>query len=120
MAASNIMQTDENLETYSLIWLDSYVNNSPDNRQAQQQLKYTINHILTFEDDQQCLHYIKNLTKDDRIILIASGRSGRNIVPQIAHLRPIISIFIYCMDKKANEQWAQKFPKVTISDEIHA
>jgi hypothetical protein len=74
--------------------------------------------LLTFEDDQQCLRYIKNLNKDERIILIASGRSGRNIVPQIAHLRPITSIFIYCMDKKANEQWSQKFPKVTISYQI--
>jgi len=112
-ALSSITPIDENLEAYSLIWLDSCVNDSSDNRQAQTQLKNTINHLLTFNDDQQCLRYIKNLTKDDRIILIASGSFGREIVPHIANLRPITSIFIYCMNKKANEQWAQKFPKVT-------
>jgi hypothetical protein len=117
-ALSSITPIDENLEAYSLIWLDSCVNDSSDNRQAQTQLKNTINHLLTFNDDQQCLRYIKNLTKDDRIILIASGSFGREIVPHIANLRPITSIFIYCMNKKANEQWAQKFPKVTISLKI--
>jgi hypothetical protein len=112
VALSNTIQNDENLETYCLIWVDPSVNHSSDNRQAQQQLKTTINHLLTFEDDQQCLRYIKNLSKDDRIILIASGRSGREIVPQIADLRQIISIYIYCMDKKANEQWSRQFTKV--------
>jgi plasmid stabilization system protein ParE len=111
-AQSNTTQINENLETYSLIWVDPFVNNSSDNRQAQEHLKAIINHLLTFEDDQQCLRYIKNLSKDDRIILIASGKCGRQIVPQIANLRQIISIYIYCMDKRANDQWAQQFTKV--------
>jgi hypothetical protein len=112
VALSNTTQNDENLETYCLIWVDSSVNNSSDNCQAQKQLKTTIHHLLTFEDDQQCFNYIKNLSKEDRIILITSGRSGRQIVPQINNLRQIISIYIYCMDKKANEQWSKSFSKV--------
>ena len=87
------------------------MNNSQENIQAQQQLRTSINHLLTFEDDQQCLQYIQSLPKDDRIVLIVSGRLGQIIVPQIVHLRQIISIYVYCMDKKANEQWAQHFLK---------
>ncbi|CAF3435768.1 unnamed protein product [Rotaria sp. Silwood1] len=73
------IENDENLETYCLIWLDASVNTSRENFKVQQQLQAIINHLLTFEDDQQCLHYIKNRSEDDRIILIVSGRFGRII-----------------------------------------
>ncbi|CAF1065387.1 unnamed protein product [Rotaria sordida] len=114
MAAAPLktIENDENLETYCLIWLDASVNTAKENRQIQQQLQAIINHLLTFEDDQQCLHYIKNLSENDRTILIVSGRFGRIIVPQIVHLRQITSIYVYCFDKKANELWSQQFPKV--------
>jgi hypothetical protein len=114
MAASMIdaAQRDENLETYCLIWLDTSVNSSEENLHAQQQLRSSINHLLTFEDDHQCLQYIHSVPKDDRIVLIVSGKLGRLVVPKIARLRHISSIYVYCMDKKANEQWAQDFSKV--------
>ena len=111
-APSTVIPSTRNLETYCLIWVDSCVNSSSDNRQAQEHLKSIIHHVLTFENDHECLQYLKNLPRDDRVILIASGRSGRNLVPQIVQLIPVTSIYIYCMDKKANEQWSQSFPKV--------
>jgi DNA-directed RNA polymerase specialized sigma subunit len=116
MAASisNTIQKDENLETYALVWLDTSVNSSQENIEAQQQLQTSINHLLTFEDDHECLQYIYSVPKDDRIVLIVSGRSGRTIVPKIAQLRQISSIYVYCMDKKANEQWSQQFSKVSV------
>lgn len=111
-ALSNANPSTRNLETYCLVWVDSSVNSSPDNRQAREHLKSIIHHISTFENDHECLQYLQNLPRDDRVILIASGRSGRNLVPQIVQLIPITSIYIYCMDKRANEQWSQAFPKV--------
>jgi DNA-binding MurR/RpiR family transcriptional regulator len=104
---------DENLETYCLIWLDASVNSSQENRQAQQKLRASINHLLTFEDDHRCLEYIHSLSKDDRIVLIISGRLGRILVPKVAHLRQIISVYVYCMDRKGHEQWAQHVSKVS-------
>ncbi len=106
-------QKDENLETYCLIWLDTSVNSSKENIAAQKQLRASINHLLPFENDQQCLQYIHSLPKDDRTVLIVSGRLGRIVVPQIVQFRQIISIYVYCMDKKANEQWASQFSKVS-------
>ncbi len=106
-------QKDENLETYCLIWLDAAVNSSKENIAAQKQLRASINHLLPFENDQQCLQYIHSLPKDDRTVLIVSGRLGRIVVPQIVQFRQIISIYVYCMDKKANEQWASQFSKVS-------
>jgi len=112
-AAVVTSKVTENLETYGLLWLDASVNSSQKNIQAQQQLRTSINHLLTFEDDQQCLQYVQFAPKDDRIILIVSGRFGRIIVPKIVQLRQIISIYVYCIDKKANEQWALHFSKVS-------
>ena len=115
MATSAITseQKDENLETYSLVWLDASVNSSQENIAAQKQLRASINHLLTFENEQQCLQYVHSLPQDDRTVLIVSGRLGRIVTPQIAPFRQITSIYVYCMDKKANEQWASKFPKVS-------
>jgi hypothetical protein len=112
-AAVVTSKVTENLETYGLLWLDASVNSLQENIQAQQQLRSSINHLLTFEDDQQCLQYIQSAPKDDRIILIVSGRFGRIIVPQIVQLRQIISIYVYCIDEKANEQWTLHFSKVS-------
>ncbi|CAF3485807.1 unnamed protein product [Rotaria sp. Silwood1] len=50
--------------------------------------------------------------KNDHIILIVSGRLGQIIVPKIAQLQQIILIYVYCQDKKANEQWGKQFSKV--------
>jgi hypothetical protein len=109
---TNTTQEDQNLETYCLIWLDASVNKSQENIQAQKELRTSINHLMTFEDDRQCLIYIQSVPKDDRIILIVSGRLGQIIVPKIVKYRQISSIYVYCMDKKANEQWAKQFKKV--------
>jgi hypothetical protein len=109
---SNTTQEIENLETYCLIWLDTSVNESQENIQAQKELRTLINHLITFENDQQCLQHIESVSKDDRIILIVSGRLGQIIVPKIVKYRQIVSIYVYCMNKEVNEKWAKQFKKV--------
>jgi len=106
-ALSNTTQEDENLEIYCLIWLDASVSESQENIEAQKQLRASINHLLTFADDQLCLQYIESIPKDDRIILIVSGRLGQIIVPKIVKYQQVASVYVYCMNKTANEQWAK-------------
>ena len=103
---------DDNLETFSLFWLDAQVNTTEENRRTQQKLRQIINHLKTFDDQNQCQQHITTLSPQDRLVLIISGRCGRQLVPQIHHLRQLSSIYVYCMDKKANKQWAKDFPKV--------
>jgi tetratricopeptide (TPR) repeat protein len=103
---------EENLETFSLIWLDASVNDAQENLDAQQQLRTSINFLKTFEDGDVCEKYIRTTAKDDRIVLIISGRLGQIIVPRIHSLRQIISIYVYCKDKKRNEAWANQFKKI--------
>ena len=104
--------SEENLETFSLLWLDASVNNCQENIDAQHQLRTSINFLRTFEDIDPCETYIRSKSKDDRIILITSGRLGQIIVPRIHSLRPISAIYVYCKDKKLNEPWANQYKKV--------
>ena len=113
MAAVSFTQEKQNLETYSLIWLDASVNSSQENVEAQQQLRTSINHLRIFEDDEQCENYIRSVPKEDRIVMIVNGPLGRQIVPRIHQLRQVFSICVYCMNKEKHKEWAQEFSKVT-------
>jgi plasmid stabilization system protein ParE len=108
----SVLGEDFNPEIFSLIWLDATVNSNEENLNVQQQLRTLIHHLKAFDNVNECLQYIRSISKQNRIILIVSGRLGREIVPRIHRLRQISSIYVYCMDKEKNEQWTQKFPKV--------
>ena len=103
---------DDNLESFSIFWLDAQVNTTEENKKAQQKLRQIINHLKTFDDQNQCQQFILSMLPEDRLILIISGRCGRQLIPQIHQLRQLSSIYVYCLDKKANEQWTKNFSKV--------
>jgi hypothetical protein len=103
---------DQNLEIFSLVWLDVSVNSSKENIDVQQQLRTLIKHLKTFDNSNDCLQYIRNTSKQNQIILIVSGHLGQEIVPRIHRLKQIAFIYVYCMNKEKNEQWAQKYSKV--------
>ncbi|CAF1179093.1 unnamed protein product [Adineta steineri] len=108
----NTTEADPSFEIYSLIWLDSSVNDSSQNIQAQNKLRQIINHLKVFEDDQQCLRYIQSLNKHDRVFFIVNGKLGQLIVPKLARFTQIISIYIYCFNQQTHQQWAQYYPKI--------
>lgn len=115
MSTNNVADkclSEHNLETFFLLWLDEQIDGNEDNRYAQKQLRNIINHLKTFDNENQCENYISSISKEDRIVLIVSGQLGRTIVPRIHHLPQILSIYIYCMNKQANEQWSKDFNKV--------
>ncbi|CAF2357421.1 unnamed protein product [Rotaria sp. Silwood2] len=103
---------DDNLETFSLLWLDGLVNQTEENRQAQEELRATINQLKAFEDSNQCEQYIKAVPKEDRIVLIVSGQLGRQIVPRLHPIEQVLSIYVYCCNQNSNEQWSAAYSKV--------
>lgn len=105
---------DQHLETFSLIWLDTNMN-VKETRNTEEKLRSIINHLKKFPDVKQCQEYIEQRSQEDRLVLIVSGRMGQEMVPVIHHLRQVISIYVYCTDKKKNEEWSCKFPKVDFS-----
>jgi hypothetical protein len=60
----------DNLETFALLWLDTAVHTSEENRQAQKTLRATINHLSTFEDANRCQQYIRSVSLYDRLSLL--------------------------------------------------
>ena len=104
--------TGENLESLSLIWLDAHVDTSRESIQLQTQLRSVINYLKTFQDASECEKYIRSVNEKQQLVLVVSGRFGRDLVPKIHALRQIASIYIYCTSKEANEQWTTHFLKV--------
>lgn len=102
---------NDSLETFSLVWLDNTVEERS-NRDACQKLRAFLYHLKTFTTANAGQRYIEQKSTDDRLILIVSGRFGREVVPKVHQLRQVSSIYVFCMDKKANEQWASEYAKV--------
>ncbi|CAF1144072.1 unnamed protein product [Adineta ricciae] len=101
-----------NLETNAILWLDPTIAYAPEFPQIQRQLRADINYLRVFKHTNECLEYLSSVPKQDQIILIVSGRLGQEIVPQVHNVQQISSIYVYCMDKKKNESWASKYPKI--------
>lgn len=105
---------NENLESFSLLWLDASVNKSPENIAAQTKLRAIINRLETFETVESCEEYIQKCSAGDRLVLIVSGMMGQTIVPRIDSLRQIISVYIYCFNEAKNREWSRQYSKVNI------
>ncbi|CAF3834511.1 unnamed protein product [Adineta steineri] len=111
MAALSSIPQCQNLETFTLVWLDSLVNISQENIDTKVLLRNAINNLQAFDDSDKCVEYIQ-LVSEERIVLIVSGRLGREVVPRIHQLPHLIAIYVYCTDKKRNEEWANNYMKI--------
>lgn len=103
-----LVENDTNLETYSLIWLDSLLTNNDDLVKA----RISIHYSKTFDQFDQCEEYIRSLNSNDRAILIVDDSRARQLIPRIEQLRQISSIYIHTSNKNTIEQWAEQFLKV--------
>ncbi|CAF1053394.1 unnamed protein product [Adineta ricciae] len=103
-----------NLELLTLIWLDYLADATQENREVQARLRTKINYLRTFDNCQDCEHYIRNVIDDkqEKIVLIVSGRLGPDMTQRVHDLKQVVSIYVYCLNKEANEQWAKKYKKI--------
>ena len=114
-ASRSIKTTDQaissNLESFACLWLDQSVNSTEDNLVTQKELRQVINHLRTFDNSDECEQYILKITQE-KVILIVSGSLGRQVVPGLHDLPQFAACYVFCQDKKINEQWANKYHKV--------
>jgi hypothetical protein len=103
--------TTSNLESFTCLWLDQNVNSTQDNRDTLQELRQVINHLRTFQNGAECEQYIRQITQE-KVVLIVSGSLGRQVVPRLHDLPQFSACYVFCQDKKANEEWANKYDKV--------
>ncbi len=112
--AKNTLVNNTNVEIYITVWLDAEVNTNEENRKAQEQLRTIISRLKAFESRDECKKYVRSLSSQERVLLIVSGRFGEELIPKIHSLRQVVSIYVYCKDKIANEKWAIHFMKVKL------
>lgn len=105
------MELSINLETFSLLWLDSNVHKTQDNITSQVILREAINFLQIFDKADDCEESIRKI-KYEKVVLIVSGRLGRETVPRLHDLPQLNSVYVYCFDKIGNKQWADKYSKV--------
>ena len=103
---------ENNFETFSLVWLHISINNIQRHIDDQDRLRASINHLKIFQDDQECEHYIQFTRTDDRVVLVVADQLGEKLVPRIHELQQLLSIYIYSIDDKTDQQWIKKFSKV--------
>ena len=101
-----------NFQPFTLCWLDAEVNQSDHNKTVQKQLRTIVKQLTVFDDEQRCRTMIEAFNKQERLILIVSGRLGQTLVRDIHSLPQLTSIYIYCRDKTLHEHWARQFFKV--------
>ena len=101
-----------NLETYSILWIDPLVNDAKEYIDAQQRLRASINYIKTYKNGELCEEYIQSVPIQDRIIFIVNHQLGQELIPRIHICKQIFSIYIYSRDQRKGGQWTKEFKKV--------
>jgi plasmid stabilization system protein ParE len=103
----------DNLEIFSFIWLDA-IEDIEEIQKTEKKLRKIINHLKRFNNVKQCQQYIEQISEQNRLILVVSGRFGRELVPIIHKFRQITLIYVYCMDRESNEKWSCEYTKVKL------
>lgn len=112
MASGNSWAIRKN-KKFIIIWLDSAANNTEDNLFTQQSLFNNFDNVEIYEDENQCQKYIKSAAKE-QFIIIVSGTLSRQIIPNTHELQQVSAFYIYCINRKKHEQWANNYSKVRV------
>lgn len=100
------------LELYRLIWLDRMCDSTEDNRRTQEKLREKIPYLRTFDECSSCLKYLRDDLAGEKVLLVASGSLGAEIIDRIQPLKCVLAVFVFCLDKERNELWAKNYSKV--------
>jgi hypothetical protein len=107
-----------NLETFSLIWLDTNVHITKDNIDSQVKLREAINFLQIFDQVDECEENIKSID-NEKVVFIVSGRLEREVVPRLHDLPQLKCVYVYCFDMAGNKQWSDKYSKILMIVNIH-
>ena len=99
-------------QNFLLVWLDANFNeSSADFKSSLKYLRQVVASIETFTDAEECVKFLDQIQKE-KAFMIVSGSLGRQVVPEIENKPQLEAIYVFCGNKAANEQWANKIPKV--------
>jgi len=83
---------------YILVWLEDNDNNANEKAiEMQEQLKQTINQIKVFNDPDECVDFLTDLT-NQKVIFVISTKLRRIVVPAVHDFPQLKSVYIYNFD----------------------
>ena len=100
------------LQNFLLVWLDANFNEADaDFKNSLKYLRQVVATIETFTDAKTCFEFLDRI-KNEKAFMIVSGSLGRQIISEIENTPQLESVYVFCLNKSANEQWAGKISKV--------
>jgi hypothetical protein len=102
----------EHLETFTLVWLDTQIDEDEQNSSLKKRLRQYVTYLVTFDDLKSCEQWLKNRPNDDKILLLVPGELGKKIVPNIHQLTSIIGIYVFCWRPEIHTVWTSNYSKV--------
>ncbi|CAF0911773.1 unnamed protein product [Rotaria sp. Silwood1] len=100
------------LQNFRLLWLDAKLDESNDDfKKSFRRLRRVVASIETFKDAQECIDFLSAVT-NQKVFMIVSGSLGRQIIADIEAWPQLESVYVFCRNQAAHEQWANKVPKV--------
>ena len=106
-----VRSEDANKESTTLLWFDPNIGSREDTEQTKENLR-SINDFVVFHTDLgRCVTFIQSINKE-KIFLITSGSKASQLLPLVAHLPQVDSIFIFCLNKDLYQPLVIDYPKI--------
>ncbi|UJR11319.1 hypothetical protein I4U23_015500 [Adineta vaga] len=102
---------NENKEGTTLLWFDPNIGSREDTLETQKMLRCINDYVIFHTDLEECVKFIQSVEKET-ILLITSGSKASQLLPRVASLRQIDSIFIFCMKKSRYEYLIDEYSKI--------
>ncbi|CAF1174591.1 unnamed protein product [Didymodactylos carnosus] len=106
------MSEENNLEDFTVVWLDANIDKTKDCLDTQTQLRQRINYLKTFTNADECVDYVTKI-QNEKVFFIVSGTMGEIVVPLIYDVPQIHSIYVFCGNKAKQEKWTKQCEKVS-------
>ncbi|CAF1635345.1 unnamed protein product, partial [Didymodactylos carnosus] len=106
------IKVEQNLEDFTVIWLDVDINKTKDCIDTKAKLRQQISYLKTFTIADECVDYMTNI-QTEKIFLIVSGPMGEMVVPLIYDLPQIHSIYVFCGNKARQSKWIKQYYKIS-------
>ncbi|CAF1489922.1 unnamed protein product, partial [Didymodactylos carnosus] len=102
----------QNLETFSIVWLDRNIHDFDDVDDIQKEFRAIIDYIQLFDRLEKCEDYMKK-AKEDKIYFIVSQEYAPNIISHIHDLQQVQTIYIFSLgqENNAREQRTKHYSK---------
>ena len=102
---------DENKENVTLIWFDPNIGTRDDTNKTMKRLREINDYVMFHTELDQCLTQIFSI-KDEKIFVITSGARASELLPCIAKIRQIDSVFIFCMKEARYQHLLSTYKKI--------